>query len=311
MLHKYSTIGLAIFFISFMNTGYTQLCLFNDEFEDLGLNNSWMVYQGNLFTSNLSEGRLKIDINGAECGNNCPWFHAQSAGFIYKEITGDFEVVAAVESIIASGPNAGNDIDNDTQLGGLMARNGQSTTENYVFNVVGTRFDIPSIETKSTINDNSGTIEHFDLLETKAELRMTRVGNTFTMYSRAIGNTDWILRSSFTRNDLPDTLQVGLIAYAFESYPEDLLLEVDYIRFSEIPKINQWIGGDGMWNDATKWSLQIVPNNQHSVVIDNLESQSIQILSEENFTCLHLDVRKNLTDFIIGGALSVLAMDCK
>ena len=293
-----------------MQTGTSQLCHFNDEFEGQVLMSSWFQYKSNLFTTEVSNGSLKMDINGVACSNNCPWFHAQSAGFIYKQVVGNFEVIALVESVIASGINIGNDIDNDTQLGGLMARNMNDVSENYVFNVVGTRFDIPSIETKSTINDNSGTIEHFPISETKAELRMIRDGTEFNMYSRDVGTHDWIPRSTFIRPDLSDTLQVGIIAYAFESYPEDLMVKVDYIRFSEISKENHWIGGDGSWSQSDKWNLNMVPDSTHSVVIDNLEEQSIQIFPGESFECLHLSVLGDSTELTVEGELHVLASGC-
>lgn len=311
MLERYSPIFLILIFVfSFMKTGVSQLCHLNDEFDTQVLDSSWLQYEPNLFTTEVSNGSLKMDINGVACGNNCPWFHAQSAGFIYKKIVGDFEVIALVESVMASGMNMGNDIDNDTQLGGLMARDMNDASENYVFNVVGTRFDISSIETKSTTNNNSGTIEHFPISITRAELRMTREGMEFKMYSRDLGAHDWILRSSFTRPDLPDTLQVGIIAYAFESYPEDLMVMVDYIRFSKIPKENHWIGGDGYWSESDKWNLNIVPDSRHSVVIDNLEEQSIQLLPGEIFECLQLNVLGDSTVLTVEGVLQVLANGC-
>jgi len=228
-----------------------------------------------------------------------------------------------------------------TPLGGLMARNGDSNSENYVFNVVGTRFDIPSIETKSTTNKSSGTIEHFGISTTRAELRMTREGSIFNMYSQNIGDTIWIHRSVFNRIDLPDTLQVGVIAYAFESYPEDLLVKFDYVKFSEFSKmnypeaeprgitslnamllnvfrrrasgyflrINKWMGGDGMWNNPNMWSLNAVPDSTQSVVIDNPQIQTIQMLQNEDFKCFNLEIIGGLTELVIDGQFSLKAKD--
>ena len=288
-----------------LTLGQAQLCQFNDDFAGTSLDPAWSEHQSQFYTAEVSNGSLTIDIDGTACNNNCPWFHSQSAGFIYKDIVGDFEVVAAVASEEASGINAGDDINNDTQLGGLMARNKNGIAENYVFNVVGTRFDVPSIETKSTTDDNSGTIEHFPISGTRAELRMTREGSTFRMYSRDLGAADWIHRSTFNRPDLPDTLQVGIIAYAFQSYPEDLAVKVDYVRFSEFTQVNQWLGGHGMWSNQSMWSLNQVPDSSHHVLIDNAQTQTIQILSGENFSCHCLEVNSPFTELIVEGELNV------
>jgi hypothetical protein len=293
-------------FINFANAQITNL---SDEFEGVSLDPSWQHYQNQYYTASVDNGQLSMDIDGANCNNNCAWYHAQSAGFIYKLVSGNFEVVCIARSEEASGSNIGDDIANDTQLGGLLARNGLSVSQNYVFNVIGTRFDVPSIETKSTSNNNSGTIEHFGVSSTEAELRMIREGSVFTMYSRDLGATEWTQRSTFSRPDLPDTLQVGVIAYAFESYPEDLVVKFDYVRFSDLVKVNKWLGGSGLWQDAGMWSINSVPDSTHSVIIDNPQAQTIQILPAQQFKCLDLDIQGSQTEFIVDGQFEVKSFD--
>jgi hypothetical protein len=52
--------------------------------------------------------------------------------------------------------------------------------------------------------------------QTDAELRLIRNGAVFKLYDRPYGsNADWTLRDSFTRTDLPSTLQVGLFAFSY------------------------------------------------------------------------------------------------
>ncbi len=284
---------------------HAQHCNLSDEFEGSTLNPAWSHYQSSLYTSQVAGGTLIMNIDPMACSNNCPWFHAQSAGFIYKMVEGDFDVTTLVQAVQATGEHAGEDIDNDTQLAGLMARDGSAASENYVFNVAGTRFDIASVETKSTTNDNSGTIEHFVIGSTRTELRMTREGDTFTMYSRDIGATTWILRSIFVRSDLPSTLQVGVIAYAFESYPVNLSAQFDYVRFAGGNTINAWLGGNGLWSTSSKWSLNQVPDSSHHVIIDNTQAQIIEILSEDNFKCATLDIQGAQTELLVDGVLEV------
>lgn len=289
-----------------INNINAQICLLSDEFEGQSLDPSWLHHQSQYHDISVSNGSLVLDIDATVCNNNCPWFHNQSAGFLYKNVVGNFELIAVVESEEASGSNAGDDISSHTQLGGLMARNSNGTSENYVFNVVGTRFNVPSIETKSTTNDNSGTIEPFAITSTRAELRMTRENSIFRMYSRGLGASEWIHRSTFNRPDLPDSLQVGVIAYAFESYPEDLAVRIEYVRFSEFTKVNKWLGGDGMWSNANMWSLQEIPDSSHVVIVDNPQSQTILIIANENFKCFSIDINGALTQFIIEGELEVV-----
>ncbi len=298
-------ISLVLFCFLTLNIVSAQLCVLSDEFDGPTLDSEWLHYQSQYYNAEVSNGQLIMDIDGSVCNNTCPWFHSQSAGFIYKNISGDFELISVVQSEEASGSNMGDDINNDTQLGGLLARNGNSTSENYVFNVVGTRFDIPSIETKSTTNNSSGTIEHFELMNTRSELRMTRQGAIFKMYSRDLGESAWIIRSTFNRPDLPDTLQVGIIAYAFESYPEDLAVKFDYVKFSEFTKINSWLGGNGLWNAPNMWSLNEVPDSTHRVIINNPQTQIIQIIQNEFFECYNLNIQNNLTHLEIKGQLNI------
>jgi len=291
--------------------GFTQIvsgqnCQFSDEFESETLDTSWNHFQSNYYATNITDGKLCMTIDATECNNNCPWFNDDSAGFIYKNIVGDFDFVSIVESVEASGANQGDDIENDTQLGGIMARNGNSPSENYVFNVVGTRFDIPSIETKSTVNGSSGGgIDYFTIDSTRAELRMVREGAIFNLYSRSIGSENWILRSTIIRNDLPDTLQVGMLAYAFLSYPVDLVTKFHYARFNDVLKTNEWNGGSGMWSDPNNWSLNMVPDSSHQVVFDHTEFQLIQILPNESFKCHSISFIDTFTQFQVEGILSL------
>lgn len=299
-------LGLVLFSLLLFNISNAQLCILSDDFEGDTLNSEWQQY-GTAYYDLLFDGeQLTMDINNANCSSNCPWYHSESAGFVYKNIVGDFELISVVHAEEASGANAGDDISNDTQLGGLMARNGNSDTENYVFNVVGSRFDNPSIETKSTTNNNSNPIHAFLVATTRSELRMVRSGSVFYMYSRIIGAPTWTLRSTFNRPDLPDTLQVGMIAYAFSSYPQDLAVQFDFIEFSEHTMINSWLGGNGMWSDNTMWSLNVVPDSTHNVIINNSEAQTIQILQNEIFNCYSLDILDNQSQLNIEGQLNVV-----
>jgi len=225
-------------FISFTNNTHAQLDVLSDEFNTSSLDASWNLFQTQYYETPvpINNGFMQMNLDDIECNRTCVWWVDQNAGLIYKNLTGDFDVITAVYAKQKTNPTQ--DIDRWTQLAGLIARDPASTTsgqENYVFNVAGIRFDNASVELKSTTN-NSSTIRAYtdNMSGTAAEVRMVREGSLFSLYSRPIGNLDWIFRDSFMRPDLPETLQVGLIAYVFEAYPGNLLAQFDYIRFSEV-----------------------------------------------------------------------------
>lgn len=283
-----------------------QTCIFSDEFEGMTLDPSWQHFQHQYYSDTIVDNKLEFTIDAVVCNNNCPWFNSQSAGFIYKVVSGNFDIEARAESVIARGANQGQDINNDTQLAGIMVRDGNTSSENYIFNVVGTRFDIPSIETKTTVNgSSSGGIQHFPINSTTADLRMIREDSLFLLYSRDIGATSWILRSSIIRTDLPNTIQLGLIAYAFQSYPVALKAKFDYIRVQELAQQNEWIGDNGFWDEPNNWSLGIIPNANHHVLFDNAMAQSITIKPTQEFDCYNISITNDSTTINIEGVLNV------
>lgn len=231
-------ISLLIFFI-FYHFSFGQLNLLSDEFDSGTLNSDWNIFQEQYFTSPISinNGLLQLNLDNNLCSPTCVWWKENNAGFIYKSVTGNFDVTTAV--FAKQKNDVSLDITNDFQLTGLMVRNAESTNsglENYIFNVTGIRSDTPSIELKSTLNDVSTIEAYTDNMTTgtSSELRIVREGSIFRLYSRPIGSSTWIFRNSFTRPDLPNTLQVGVISYTYEAYPANLLAQFDYVRFNEV-----------------------------------------------------------------------------
>ena len=237
-----SIINLCVFFIC-CHFSFGQLHLLSDEFNNSTLDSSWNLFQDQFFTTPVpvSNGFMQMDLDNTLCSPTCVWWKENNAGLIYKSVTGNFDVTTAVYA--KQKTDLSLDITNDFQLTGLMVRDPASTSsglENYVFNVAGIRGDVPSIELKSTLNDISTIKAYTDNMTTgtSAELRIVREGSVFSLYSRPIGNTTWAFRDSFNRPDLPNTLQVGLIAYTYEAYPANLLAQFDYIRFKDVTVLN-------------------------------------------------------------------------
>ncbi len=194
------------------------------------------------------------------------WVRDLNAPFLFKTVTGDFDVRARVR---VKGLNG--DIPGGTwSLGGLMARvpNGlksetwQPRRENWHFITTGVGHEAgkPMTETKGTYNSYS-SLKLRPYGTGWVELRMVRVGMALFTLARPDGSSPWEVRDRFYRMEGNPHMQVGLIAYTHSpdvpperEDPErinklllkeakvDMALEVDWIRFGRPqPKaINDW-----------------------------------------------------------------------
>lgn len=184
------------------------------------------------------------------------WVRDLNAPFIFKDLTGDFDVRARVRVKSAGGDIAGG----TWSLGGLMARvpNGVTAAdwrpraENWHFITTGVGHEAgrQMTETKSTFNSYSS----LKLRESPAgwvELRLVRVGVAMFALARPEGQSAWQVRDRFYRMEGRPGMQVGLIAYTTspDVPPEredptrinpavnrdakvDMVMEVDWIRFA-------------------------------------------------------------------------------
>lgn len=183
------------------------------------------------------------------------WVRDLVAPFLFKTVTGDFDVRARVR--VRGERNA---IPGGTwSLGGLMARvpNRNSAAaweprrENWHFITTGVGHvpGQPVTETKSTFNSYS-SLKLRPFPTGWVELRLVRVGMAMIALARPEGAMQWQVRDRFYRMEGNPTLQVGLIAYTTSADvppgPEDpeainrsvdrdartdMILEVDWIRF--------------------------------------------------------------------------------
>lgn len=146
----------------------------------------------------------------------------------YQPVTGNFKITATVFTSKSSDPTQPPGGDGTVQLGGIMARHGDSRQENYVFVVVGSDSGGLVVETKTTQGGVSEW-EGVDWPAAAAALRLCRVDETFNLYKRPVGTAEeWVLAAAFARPDLPDTLQVGVNIYS-DSAP-DLQVRYEGVR---------------------------------------------------------------------------------
>lgn len=154
------------------------------------------------------------DILQLDLEENALWYNNSQGGLIHRTITGDFTITAAVNAVQKSN---GEPVACNICLGGLMIRNLSSTGgENYVHLVTGFTPDGLGIEFKSTTNgasdfdtDADGSSIH--------DLKIQRIGNTFTLSQKLPEETDWTVAATFNRPDLPATVMAGINIYTAQN----------------------------------------------------------------------------------------------
>ncbi|MFT6395842.1 MAG: hypothetical protein ACJAYU_000584 [Bradymonadia bacterium] len=199
----------------------------SDEFELL-VDPSWSPMNLELVDAEMSDGQLVLTPNQFSV-----WFHADRGPAYLQEVSGDFHMTTAVTARSASNPSQA--VSNYFQFAGIIVRDPSSDTdapENYVFSVVGYRGDYLSHETKNTVDDLS-MVDGPPWSSGDAELRICRVGSAIKLFIRDVGADVWIPGIEYTRNDFPETVQVGPIAYAYTD-DVDLRASFDYVRFARV-----------------------------------------------------------------------------
>ncbi len=199
----------------------------DDDFTAPTLDPAWTIVNGSTAKIEVSGGLLAITPT-----KNVVWYHADQGPFLHKLVTGNFKVTTVAHARKASDPTKTPDI--DYQFGGLMARAPSSDggKQDHVFNVVGYRGEFLSVETKTTKQDKS--FVHGPAWPSgDAELRLCRVNGRFFLHKRPVGGKEWEQAMMYKRPDLPATLQVGLIAYAYTDR-FDLRATFEHIRFAPV-----------------------------------------------------------------------------
>jgi hypothetical protein len=162
------------------------------------------------------------------------WFMASRGFLMYRLVSGNFRVTAHVTATKTSDPSQPAGGSGSVQLGGLMVRNGDDATQNYVHVVVGDDGDGPSIETKTTTNSMSVWAGPA-WPTTDADLRICRIGPRLGLYKRLTGGAHWTQAASYLREDFPASVQVGVDLYTNDE--PDITIVVE--GFTVEPVISQ------------------------------------------------------------------------
>jgi hypothetical protein len=240
------------------------LARLGDEFNDAASLAAWSRFDQVYGWPDKSK-RLDVDTSTPGALHLQPydsaWVRDLHAPYLYKTVEGDFDVRARVRVRGESTPAP-----TDTwALGGLLARfpgstnarNWEPRRENWMFITtgIGDRPGEVMTETKMTVNSDS-SLKLRPFTSGWVELRFVRVGSAFIALARADGANEWQVRDRFHRMLAPPQLQVGLVAYTTSKasrpapevadvinrqvpkhLPTDMVLEVDWIRFSE-PRVS-------------------------------------------------------------------------
>lgn len=204
------------------------ISMLSDDFESGALDPSWKLFRDDIVDMEVSAGALHITPMFLQ-----QWFNMQQGMFIYKNVSGDFKVTTTARARKDSEPAMA--ADGIVEMGGLMARKdvplGGGMQEDYVFVAVGSDGAQTVIETKSTNNGMSFYMGPA-FPSGDAELRVCRVGDTFYLYQREVGQTVWVEAASHQRPDMPATVQVGAMVCANDAQP-DIRATFDEVVFDE------------------------------------------------------------------------------
>lgn len=232
---------------------------FSDEFNDSASLRQWIFFHE---AEGFPDKIKSVHINRAKNGllelqpKASGWYADYQAPFMFKTVNGNFDVRARVK--VSGGEDVLPSV--DWSLAGLMIRQPKRTRqadwmprqENWLFITTGVADDtkLPVFEVKTTNN----SLSNLKLRPAKTgwvELRIVRIDASFILLSRYAGE-DWQVQERFYRPVMMGPLQVGLNAYSswnaipaplkadarafnetIADAPADLLLQVDYIRFTQ------------------------------------------------------------------------------
>lgn len=164
----------------------------------------------------LNPAAVQISVDGTtlvmHLTGQALWFRESRGVLFWTPTDGDFRISATVHTMRFSDPTKPPGGDGSVQLAGIMARK-DTSTENYVFIVVGSDADGLSVETKST-NDSVSDYAGPAWPTGDAQLKLCRIGTTFTLAKRAVtaggaAPGAWTVAATFERPDLGGELQVG------------------------------------------------------------------------------------------------------
>ncbi len=151
------------------------------------------------------------------------WWMNDRAASYYSHVQGNVDVSVRVNTRSSSKP--GRAPDSEYQLAGIMLRdpncNQSFALESYLFNLVGYRGNSLQVESKTTHRGRSEVTGQL-WPSGDADLRIVRKDANFSLFARESEQQEWTQVNHFVRHNLPEVLEVALIAYSF-SYGKNVV----------------------------------------------------------------------------------------
>lgn len=167
------------------------------------------------------------------------WYGAYQGPLLYKMVRGDFRVETSVSAAKIGDPQA--PPDEQFNSAGLIARDPEYGPGHDDWVMVNTGRQLGTLvgsEGKTTVGSQS-TLE---LSEgpPRGQLRICRVGSGIVLARRLEGETAWRVMNRYDRPDLPEDLQVGMVATGWNTAEQDpdlgrtpdLEATFDYVRYA-------------------------------------------------------------------------------
>lgn len=204
----------------------------SDEFDGTELT-GWTVFRGDDFGDGtahevgVADGMLTI------APKRSWWVDDLEALYLYKPVTGNF---VATMRVRVTGTETEVPQANWT-LSGILVRDPASGhgRENWIAFRTGNVNGAWTYERKTTRASRSQLV--LDPSPSGwVELRIARVGARFYLFKRSAAGR-WVVHWSYTRGDLPRTLQVGIDGFSGDNSPHaDMIDRVDWFHFAATPR---------------------------------------------------------------------------
>ncbi|MBI5561405.1 MAG: YfhO family protein [Deltaproteobacteria bacterium] len=164
-----------------------------------------------------SAGKLTIGANGKK---SYLWESTFTGPFVYRELTGDFDIETRVTS----------NHHQDNELAGIVVRAAAAGgAGNWISFEAGSSGGKDVLFMLDTVNGASSV----EVISPGDEyLRVMRLNDSIRLYSRHAPNDDWMLRAKYARPDLGPGMQVGLAAHP-DNAKGEFVARFDYFRVKD------------------------------------------------------------------------------
>jgi hypothetical protein len=214
--------------------GPSALIAMSDEFDDPATLSNWRLLHveesrpaqhSTLAIDTVDSGRLTL------VPVHSGWYADGTGPFLFKEITGDFVVQIHV--------NAGNVENHDIaptreyNAAGILVRDPDSVSgdQDWLAFNLGYQSNQNGVGTEGKTTVDSVSTLYLNPGARSGRLSLCRLGNTYHMLRWLDDESSWTEVHTFTRADLPDRVQVGMMANGWTP-PPDLYATFSWIRFA-------------------------------------------------------------------------------